>query len=127
MSHIPLTASTQTPPATPDIPPQNAPKHPAPANAFRKPGRPPATTLSARQRYALNCLLAGHTDSAICRALKINRKTLYTWKQHPLFRAAWEEASRDAHDAVSSRLTHALLHSANTLRRHLKSQDPLVA
>jgi transposase-like protein len=128
MSHIPLTALTQTPPATPDIPPQNAPIHPVPTNAFRKPGRPPSTTLSARQRYALTCLLAGHTDSAICRALNMNRKTLYAWKhQHPLFRAVWEESSRDAHEAVSSRLTNALLHSADTLRHHLKSQDPLVA
>jgi len=127
MSHIPLNTSTQTPPATPDIPPQNAPKHPAPTNAFRKPGRPPAASLSARQRYALTCLLAGHTDAAICRALKINRKTLYTWKRQPLFRAAYDDASRVNRDTVSCRLTDALLRSTDTLRHHLKSGDPLVA
>ena len=122
------TAPAPTPPSNPDIPPQNAPNHPTPANASRKPGRPPSSTLSARQRYALACLLAGHTDLAISRALKINRKTLYTWKHHhPLFRAAYEEGSTQTRDAVSCRLANALLRSTNTLRRHLKSDDPLVA
>jgi DNA-binding CsgD family transcriptional regulator len=121
-------APTPTPPSTPDIPPQNASNHPTPANASRRPGRPQSSTLSARQRYALACLLAGHTDLAISRALKINRKTLYTWKHnHPLFRAAYEEGSIQTRDAVSCRLANALLRSTDTLRRHLKSDDPLVA
>src|SRR5207248_9481066 len=114
------------PPANPHIPPQNAPNHPTPTTATRnhRPGRPPSTTLSARQRYALTALLAGHTDAAITCALKINRKTLYTWKRHPLFRAAYEKSSRDAREDVTARLTMALLRSANTFRRHLKSDNP---
>src|SRR3954462_11704278 len=39
--------------------------------------------LSQKQQSALNRLFAGETDQYICQALKIDRKTLYTWNPPP--------------------------------------------
>jgi hypothetical protein len=109
---------------SPDIPPHNAPKDPSSEKRIlhsqKRPGRRPTRALSGKQLLALELLLAGRSDLHVCRALKLNRKTLYLWKhRHPIFVAEFDRRARDAWDLAAARLQNLTDTALDTVAHQL--------
>jgi hypothetical protein len=83
--------------------------------------------LSQKQQTALNLLLAGEPGQYICRSVRIDRKTLYTWKRrHPAFVAELHRRNAELWADVAGDLREGVIDAVATLRRHLINFDKMV-
>jgi len=77
----------------------------------------PVKSLSPEQRRALDALLTGATTAQAAERAGCAERTLYRWKQEPLFSTAWQDAQDAALDETAgalvagSRDSVLLLHS----------------
>jgi transposase-like protein len=75
--------------------------------------------LNDKQHAAIELLLLGKSFSGIARALDIDPKTLYRWRQDELFRDTLDERRRELWGVAAERLG-ALVHpSLDVMERHL--------
>jgi hypothetical protein len=66
---------------------------------------PPNTPeLTACQHAAIAAIIAGETYTDVCKALGIDRKTLYDWRQQPRFAAELDAEVRALRESARSRL-----------------------
>ncbi|HEY7119739.1 MAG TPA: hypothetical protein VH475_24320 [Tepidisphaeraceae bacterium] len=83
--------------------------------------------LSQKQQTALNLLLAGEPGQYICRSVRIDRKTLYTWKRrHPAFVAELHRRNAELWADVAGDLREGVADAVAALRTQLLAFDPMV-
>lgn len=84
-------SAQSVPPHAPAVLPQGAPPRPVvPPGASqteKRPNKPkfPPRPLAPRQMAAVRLIIAGHRLGEICRALEIDRKTLFRWTRSGAF------------------------------------------
>jgi hypothetical protein len=77
------------------------------------------TGLTEPQKAAIEFLLLGKSLSATARAIQIDRRTLYNWRQEELFQEVLEERRRELWSDAAGRLA-ALVHpSLDVMEQHL--------
>ena len=75
--------------------------------------------LSEKQKAAIELLLTGKSLAATARALEIDPRTLYRWRQDELFRETLEDRRRELWSDATGRLV-ALVHpSLDVMEQHL--------
>jgi transposase-like protein len=90
------------------------------------PGTPHNTPFGARelspsQHVAIAAIVAGHTYTDVCKALGIDRKTLYAWRQQPRFAAELEAEVRALRQSARVRLSVLADLALDALRDVLQS------
>jgi acyl-CoA reductase-like NAD-dependent aldehyde dehydrogenase len=106
---------TQSP--TPEMP-QNAPI--CPTNSTRSDSEPLAD-LTPLQIQALELILSAKNDTAICKQLQIDRKTLYRWKtENPAFRDALHRRRAQLLDEHADRIRVLLKRALDTIEDHIQ-------
>jgi delta 1-pyrroline-5-carboxylate dehydrogenase len=97
---------------------QNFPKLPTFSAA---PAPEPLSNLNERQKTAINLLLQGATDTAVAKALSVDRRTIYTWRvTNADFRAELEQRRNALFDNATDQLRCMLKDSLDTLSKQLK-------
>ncbi len=71
--------------------------------------------LTPQQCTAIGHLVAGMSYSSTAVVMKISRKTLYNWRQLPAFKHALNTISREALQAVATRVRNILLRETRVL------------
>jgi hypothetical protein len=75
------------------------------------------------QTRAIELTILGHNDSQVAQLLRINRRTLWTWKtQNPNYQRALSSARIQAHAGIIDRYRHLLLRASEILAQLL--EDP---
>lgn len=95
---------------------QDFPEFPNAADRLNKAS---AGILTDRQKAAIELLVTGKSLSATARAIEVDRRTLYNWRQEERFREVLEDRRRELWDDASGRLV-ALVHpSLDVMEQHL--------
>src|SRR5436190_14796325 len=85
------------------------------------PGLPNSeNTLSDKQLSAIELLIAGKGYGETARALEIERKTLYNWRQDDLFQEALQDRRRELWGRANDRIRSLLETSIDVMEQHLK-------
>lgn len=71
--------------------------------------------LTPQQRLAAAALIAGQSFSAAARAAGCGRRTLFKWRQQPVFEAAVNDISREALDVAIVRVRNLMLRATRVL------------
>ncbi|HEV8291672.1 MAG TPA: hypothetical protein VGP94_07095 [Tepidisphaeraceae bacterium] len=80
--------------------------------------------LSDQQIHAIQLTLDGYTDGSIARIVKINRSTLWRWKNfHPLFKAELSRRRHEAWSAAGDRFRRILFSALKHIRRQLEDTN----
>ncbi len=94
---------------------QNFPKLPTAADDLNGDQR----SLSDKQCAGIELLAEGKNSGQVARQLGVDRRTVYTWRQKPLFRRALAERRRQLWGEVSARLRGMVHPSLDELERQL--------
>ena len=78
-----------------------------------------AQVLSPEQVQAVELLLIGESVTETVRKLRIDRKTLYRWRQSPHFRAEFNRRQAEAMEARGQRLRSLSEKAIGVIERHL--------
>ena len=79
-----------------------------------------ASSLNDRQRMALELIVAGQRDIDVAKAVGVDRKTIYRWRQDEQFRAQLEQRRRELWAGVVDRMRALLEPSVEVLNEHLR-------
>ena len=79
--------------------------------------------LSPLQEKAIIELLTGKSLTAVASELKIGRKTLNRWLNHPIFKGELEQRQRELNQATSHRIQSLATKSIDRLETLLDSDD----
>jgi hypothetical protein len=75
------------------------------------------------QTRAIELTIQGHNDTQVAQLLRINRRTLWTWKtQNPTYQQALSSARTQAHAGIIDRYRNLLLRASEILAQIL--EDP---
>ena len=78
-----------------------------------------ASSLNDRQRMALELIVAGQRDIDVAKAVGVDRKTIYRWRQDEQFRAELDACRRELWHGVVDRMRALLEPSVEVLNEHL--------
>jgi hypothetical protein len=84
---------------------------------------PDNTTLSTKQRKALEALLQTGEVSTAATVAHVHRDTIYRWMKQPLFASAVREAEAEAIDEVSRVLIRLSRSAVGTLAQAMAERD----
>lgn len=84
---------------------------------------PSAQALPPEQLQAIDLMLLGESVTDTVRKLRIDRKTLYRWRQNPLFRAEFNRRQAESVEASSQRLRSLSEKAIGVIERHLDNGD----
>jgi len=117
----PISSIASAPTPTPI--PQNSPES---SNIKNPPSKTTQTnTLSPKQFSAINYLLIGNDERYICSSLRIDRKTLYNWRnRHPAFMAELNRRENEVWADVAGTLRLGVANAVSTLRNQLLLDSP---
>lgn len=79
--------------------------------------------LSPGQKIALAALVCGHTAMSAAHKAKVSPRTLYRWRQEPLFKATLDELTDTAMEAAVVRMRTLLLRSTHVISDTLLGSD----
>ena len=91
----------------------------APKSPEMPPIEPNAQALPPEQVQAVELLLLGESVTDTVRKLRIDRKTLYRWRQSPHFRAEFNRRQAEAMEARGQRLRSLSEKAIGVIERHL--------
>ena len=78
--------------------------------------------LSERQLRALDLLAEGTSDSQVAITLNVDRRTIYRWRRHPVFRRELDRLISDLRGVAKERLHFLLPAAFETIQYHLSTR-----
>lgn len=83
----------------------------------------PETALNGRQQQAIEALVFGASYGEAAEAAGVDRKTLWAWRQQPVFAAALRDALDDVHGTILRKLGSHSSDAVQTLADELGNPD----
>ena len=87
----------------------------------------PSPALTAEQYRAIELLLSGHTPAKTVQILNIGRRTLFRWRQNPIFQAEFNRRQLELVEASDRRLRNLTEKAVSVIERHLDENSLLAA
>jgi transposase-like protein len=89
---------------------------------------PQPRTLTAKQLMAIDALVSGKSLGETAETVGVNRKTLYKWREDPLFQEALHQAQGELHQAAIATLIAASTSAARNLQQIFENKwEPAAA